>query len=156
MPLWRQFGRKWPSNPMEIPPFSQQMPWNFHDLFLSKIHVTFDHGNKSNLDGWRVIVNSHRIGCQFWWQTAVNLWHGISMRIQATFFLKGRHDICNEILFFFCRIRWNKNQMELNPFLPYPCFLRIKRTWPDRVNNRNLMWKSGRKRNSSRETLRLN
>ena len=33
-------------SPMEIPSFSKKMPWNFHDLNLSKIHVMFQHGRQ--------------------------------------------------------------------------------------------------------------
>ena len=33
-------------NPMEIPSFSQKMPWKFHDLNLSKIHVLVYHGKQ--------------------------------------------------------------------------------------------------------------
>ena len=39
-------GSKMRPNPMEIPSFLKEMPWKFHDLTLSKIHVMFQHGKQ--------------------------------------------------------------------------------------------------------------
>jgi len=48
-----------PKSTREIPPFSWQMPWKFHDLNLSKIHVMSLHGKQIKLD------ESHGIGMEF-------------------------------------------------------------------------------------------
>ena len=44
------FGSKMRPNPMAIPSFSWQMPWKFHNLNFSEIHVTFLHGQQINMD----------------------------------------------------------------------------------------------------------
>ena len=40
----------------EIPSFSEQMPWKFHDLNLSKIHVMFQRGKQIKPDKWHGMV----------------------------------------------------------------------------------------------------
>ena len=75
-------------NPMEIPSFSWQIPWKFHDLNLSKIHVMFLHGKQINLDKWHGIVMEFGVDLN---QTATKSscdekWDGSSMRIHVAFF----------------------------------------------------------------------
>ena len=71
-------------NPMEIPSFSLQTPWKFYDLYLSKIHVMFEHGKQ--LKPGQMTWNSHEIGCEYgpnwirfvtWWESMEFSWHSL-------------------------------------------------------------------------------
>ena len=63
-------------NPMEIPSFSEQMPWKFHDLNFSKIHVMFQYGKQINMDKAHGIVMKFDVDLD---QTAVDLCMGNDM-----------------------------------------------------------------------------
>ena len=63
------------------------MPWKFHELDLSKIHVMFQHGKQINLDKWHGIYMEFGVDLD---QTIPSIcdmeWHGVSIRIHVSFF----------------------------------------------------------------------